>query len=264
MKAPDERSETERKHRAHAEAVRREAPAPELAVGEVTPTALQRAAGNRATAEVLVAAPAALARLAVQRQAKAPSLLTGELELDPEIRAKMRAIELTSEFLQPEVVKRGVLDLSVSTPPPSALTLPIEAAPEPEPLVPRGKGPPTARAATMDDFTSAVTSIPAFERIIERLKVQAMERLRHDWSQLRAGEKAAVLTVTGVIAGTALGGALADPGMRDLLLEQISGRDLPIPGLSGLTMQVNRQRSGVEVMLTLDVGRLFPSSFGFK
>ena len=184
----------------------------------------------------------------------------------------MRRIELERRFgelLEPGSIRSALrtapIDLA-SAPPARPAWLPPPGgtpAPEPEPLVPRGAGPETPRAASPGDLLGAVMAVPAVDGALTRLRTQATDRLASDWRGLSGGGKAAVVTSLVTIGGGALAGALANPDSRDFLLEQLNGRDLPVPGIEGLSVQFSTQRDNLGVMFTFDVGRHLPASLGF-
>jgi len=98
----------------------------------------------------------------------------------------MRRIELERHFrelLEPGSIRSAVraapLDLA-SAPPARPAWLPPAggmAAPEPEPLVPRGAGPATPRGASPGDVLDAVMAVPAVDGALTRLRTQATDRL---------------------------------------------------------------------------------------
>jgi hypothetical protein len=66
-----------------------------------------------------------------------------------------------------------------------------------------------------------------------------------------------------VIAGGALGGAMAKEDSRTFVLQQIGGKDIPVPGVDGLKVQFATDPKNVGVTFTLDVGQHLPKSWGF-
>jgi hypothetical protein len=107
-------------------------------------------------------------------------------------------------------------------------------------------------------------AVPAVDGALTRLRTQATDRLAADWRGLSGGGKAAVVTSLVTIGGGALAGALASPDSRSFLLDQLNGRDLPVPGVDGLSVSFSTQRDNLGVMFTLDVGRHLPESLGFR
>jgi hypothetical protein len=94
-------------------------------------------------------------------------------------------------------------------------------------------------------------AVPAVDGALTRLRTQATDRLAADWRGLSGGGKAAVVTSLATIGGGALAGALASPDSRSFLLDQLNGRDLPVPGVDGLSVSLSTQRDNLGVMFTL-------------
>ncbi len=244
---------------------------------------LQRSLGNAGFAKLMAAvirrreAPAGimegkregrpLAGLsALQRQEapQSPSLLEpgAQLTLDPEIEAQMRAMQALRLTLNPTQLRPNLLQVPESLAgSPGPLDLP--SLPQPQPLVPAGKGPAKPRAAEASDLLEAVMSVPAIDTAIESLRTQALDRVRTDFASLSKGGKVATVSALAVIAGGSLAGAMTDPQARRFALDQLNGRVLPVPGLQGLGVELNTQGGNIMVGLHLDVGRILPASLGF-
>jgi hypothetical protein len=235
---------------------------------------LQQTAGNAAVTALVQRQEAGGGLSLGGTRRSGPSLLGGEgLRLDPAIEAELRRLELerhVRELLEPGSVRSAfrAAPIDLSAPPPSRPAwLPPPGgtpAPEPAPVVPRGAGPETPREASPGDVLDAVMAVPAVDGALTRLRTQATDRLAADWRSLSGGGKAAVVTSLVTIGGGALAGALANPESRNFLLDQLNGRDLPVPGVDGLSVSFSTQRENLGVMFTLDVGRHLPESLGFR
>ncbi len=59
-----------------------------------------------------------------------------------------------------------------------------------------------------------------------------------------------------LIGGTALTAVLSDEHTRSLVLDQLQGRDVPVPFVPGLSFQFNITGPDQRLFFTLDVGRL--------
>jgi hypothetical protein len=225
---------------------------------------LQRAAGNAAVTALL------------QRQDSSsglqnrPNLLGGsgpQLHLDPQIEAEIRRIELErqlDEILHPQKLRLALSQISFQPPEqPPWLPKAGEKPPEQKPLVPQGAGPETPKGASASDLMDAVMAVPSVDDALTQLKTQAGERVQRDWGHLSTGEKAFVVTSGVVIAGGALGGAMAKEDSRTFVLQQIGGKDIPVPGVDGLKVQFATDPKNVGVTFTLDVGQHLPKSWGF-
>jgi hypothetical protein len=227
---------------------------------------LQQGVGNAAVAALLQRQGPDASTGGVQNR---PNLLGGQqLHLDPQIEAEMRRIELQAQLdliLHPERLQEAIRQIAFQPPAPAPAQPLLSAAtpPQPQPLVPRGAGPETAHEASASDLMSAIMAVPAIDGALTNLKTQAGERVQRDWGHLSTGERALVITTGVTIAGTALAGAMANPDSRNFVLQQISGRDMPVPGIGGLSVQVNTQRENMGVMFTFDVGQHLPASWGF-
>ena len=177
---------------------------PPLSPGAAAVLRLQQTAGNAAVTALVQRQEAGGGVSLGGTRRSGPSLLGGEgLHLDPAIEAEMRRIELERRFrelLEPGSIRSALrtapIDLA-SAPPARPAWLPPPGgtpAPEPEPLVPRGAGPETPRAASPGDLLGAVMAVPAVDGALTRLRTQATDRLASDWRGLSGGGKAAVVT----------------------------------------------------------------------
>jgi hypothetical protein len=188
------------------------------------------------------------------------------LRLDPELETEMAVARRMQQLLSPETFRSSLLQLDPSilaesvTPP--WLTMPTPGPPEP--LVPRGPGPETPRPGEASDALRAVSRVPAVDAALTRLRTEALGTVERDWRRLSTGGRALVITQTALIGATALGGILASPEARRGALDLIQDRDLPVPGVPGLTFQFNVTGPRRQVMFRLNVGALLPPSWGFR
>ena len=109
----------------------------------------------------------------------------------------------------------------------------------------------------------AVLAVPAIDQAITDVRTQSVQILRRDWDRLGAGEKVGFVSTVAVIGLGSLGGALTDPAARQLLLSQLNGRVLPVPGVDWLHVEVNTAQDNLMFGVHVDVGALLPSSLGF-
>jgi hypothetical protein len=187
-----------------------------------------------------------------------------QLELDPSIRAQMDVMQL----LDPDSIRRSMLQLDYSTfvasqPPPWLRTPSTTAAQPSQPLVPREAGPSEPRQATIGDFFRALVRVPAVDSALTSLRTEASGQARHVWHELSTGERVILLSQTALIGGGTLAGILSSSEARQFALEQLQGRDVPVPGVPGLTFQLNLAGQERRVMFNLNLGRLLPPSLGF-
>lgn len=186
-----------------------------------------------------------------------------QLHLDPGIGAQMRAIQLAQQLLDPTAVRAALLRIEPGATSTAPNPFAGPSVPAAEPLVPRGEGPETARAAGAGDALRAVMAVPSIDRAITSLQDLVLDRVRSDYRRLSTGERIAAISASVLIGGTAIAGIASSPDARRFALDQLNGRVFPVPGVSGLSVELNTERNGVMVGLHLDVGALLPRSLGF-
>ncbi|MEZ5363571.1 MAG: hypothetical protein R2748_14820 [Bryobacterales bacterium] len=171
-------------------------------------------------------------------------LLDEELHLDPEIEAQIRVLQAEIQrgrfqriLLRPDFSQFSQSHLSWM------LRQPLPA-PRP-PLVPAGAGPSTPRPAQIGDLGRAVWAVPALRQAVTQLGEEATRDLRRGWSQAGAGERAAIVSTGLLITGGALAGALANDQSRLDLLTFVDGRNIPVPGVDGLSFRLTRRGSSL-------------------
>ena len=209
-----------------------------------------------------------------------------ELQLDPEIAMQIRAIQFARGLLSIEniMAAAGQIDGGgFGLGPPAALGITPGLLPSPgqtvggspalsgglgqplpsrPPLVPRGKGPETPRAATVGDLVTAVLKVPAVKAGIERLSTQAESELRADWKGLSGGEKALVIKQGVVLGAGVVAGVASDPEASRFVLGLAQGKDIPIPKLP-MTFRFDLTGPDQRLLIGLDVGALLPPASGF-
>ena len=211
------------------------------------------------------------------------SLGNYQLHLDPVLMREMQALQkappsaqLRNLFLHPRwfELRQSDVDRVFRTPMPG----PTAA------LVPRGAGPSSPKAAEVADLMKAIWAIPAVKSGTGSLLDLASRKAKSDWNNLSGGNKAMVISWSGLIAGPALVAALSDKSSRKALVSLVAGRDFDIPKLTGATFQIREKGAGVnfrnignsgvgvqggagmgasggaqfDFMLTLDLARYFP------
>jgi hypothetical protein len=209
-----------------------------------------------------------------------------QLRVDPEIQAQIRAMQFVRGQLSPESLELGISQIGGSIPitgptaaapdlsPRAAARSAVASSPQTDPfsvpatlprspLVPAGAGPETPRAGSVSDILRATLRIPSVQAGITRLREQASERVRRDWSRLSGGEQALVITQGIIMGAGALTGIALSPDARQFALDQIQGRDIPIPGLP-VTFRFNLTGENQQLQIGVNVGRLLPPSLGFR
>lgn len=190
------------------------------------------------------------------------SLLTGpdsQLRLDPSILAQIRALEARLD-------SKGIGNKLSLTP--TAQTLlnirlqqALASAPsQTKPLVPRGAGPDKPRPAELSDLLKALMGVPAVKSTVDRAKSQALGQLKRDWNRLPTGGKAAVISQSVIIGGGALTGLMANKQSRQKALEFIQDKQIPVPGLDGVSFQVSPVGQEKKFMIHLDIAALARSA----
>jgi hypothetical protein len=171
-------------------------------------------------------------------------LMDTELHLDPDIEAQIRVLQMEIAsgrvrqlLLKPDFSQfaQSHLNWVLRQPPPTPR----------KPLVPAGAGPSTPKPAELGDLGKAVWGVPAVKQGVTRLGDSLTRDFRLGWGRAGAGEKAAIISTGVVIAGGSLAGALLNPDSRLQLLTFADGKNIPIPGVDGLSFRLMRRGSGV-------------------
>ena len=130
---------------------------------------LQQTAGNRAVSGL------------IQRQRRGYHLLEEGLTLDPDIELEMSKRGImpgsSSSTTAPDLFNPKALEKALK-PTPEWTPLPEHAPKEPEPIVPRGKGPETPRSGSIGDIWDAAKGIPMVKKGIDKIEEEAKRRWR--------------------------------------------------------------------------------------
>ena len=166
-------------------------------------------------------------------------LLDQQLHLDPDIQRMAQELEM-------QMAARQIVGLWLR--PDWSALLPawqtIMSQPLPGPAAPMftpGAGPATARAGDFSDVTGAVYQLPAVQRLVEQAHDEGLRRLRllrAEWNRASPGERAVMVTMTSLVAGSSVGIIIANRPTRQTAFDLIKGRNIPIPGVDGLSFQV--------------------------
>ena len=177
------------------------------------------------------------------------------LRLDPDIEAEIRrmqggvpSIVLRNRLMNPDWRLFQPSQLDWLRMPASTPTAPRVAA-----------GPSTPRPGQIGDLLGAVWKLPAVQMASTRLLDEVQRQLRRGWNRSSRGERALVVTHTILLGGGVLAGVMTNDPARTGVLNFIDGRDIPVPGVSGLSVQLRHDRSGPRPdyggMLKFDLGR---------
>jgi hypothetical protein len=131
---------------------------------------LQQSAGNRAVSGL------------IQRQRRNYHLLEEGLTLDPDIQLEMskRGImpgSSSSSVTTPNLFDPKAIEKALK-PTPEWTPLPEHAPKDPEPIVPRGKGPDTPRKGGVGDVWDALKGVPMVKKGIDKVEEEAKRRWR--------------------------------------------------------------------------------------
>lgn len=185
------------------------------------------------------------------------------LHLDPDIAAQIQAMQFIQQRLDPDIVRSALLEIDpelLEAPNPAFSTEP--STPQ-EPLVPAGAGPTEPRAGTGGDLMRAIMGVPVVDQGLTQFREQTLDQVKHGWHRMSTGEQIATVSAVVLVGGGALAGTLSNPTTRNFMLNQLNGRVLPVPGVSGLRVELNTERDNLMLGLHLDVGSLLPESWGF-
>lgn len=182
-----------------------------------------------------------------------------QFQLDPELEAELMLmrIEMAQRLLEPDTVRESLFTIDPSVLGTGGIDwLSLPPVTEPAPLVPPAAGPEVPRPATGSDLLRAILAVPAVDTAITNLRTSAVDHIRSDWERLSTGERVLLVSQGVLIGGGALAAALSNEESRSLVLDQLQGRDLPVPFVPGLSFQFNLTGPDQRIFFTLDLGRL--------
>jgi hypothetical protein len=175
-------------------------------------------------------------------------LLDQELHLDPDIQRMAR--ELETRMAARQIVGLWLRpDFSL----PAWQTIMARPLPRPAgPMFTPGAGPSTPRPGDFSDVTSAICQLPPVQGLVERAHDEGLRRLRllrAEWDRASPGERAVIVTMTSIVVGSSIGIIVANQPTRQAAFDLIKGRDIPIPGVDGLSFQILDRGGSVTVPL---------------
>jgi hypothetical protein len=189
--------------------------------------ALQRSAGNAATVRALARQP---------RGQAGPQLHVDD--------------EFIQQFLQKHLPADDLLDHLADAEPPKDAD-----KPPPDPADPPGFEKPP-REASVGMLAGALKLQPQVKHLLDNLEWET-------WGRLKDNDRT-TLAVAGItFAAGSLGGLLATRQGRDLI-GQLSGVQLPVPKVPGLSFEFNLQKDDlIGLGVHVDVGELLGGRWGF-
>lgn len=187
-------------------------------------------------------------------------LLDQHLTLDPEIvrmmgeiEARMAANRIINEMLQPDWrLMLPTFESMLSRSAPNIFSTPT---PPPAPSIwsaPRGDGPATPRAGELSDVTGAIFRLPVVQGLVRQAHDEGLRQLRvlrSDWDGASTAERVVMVTMAGIVAGSSVTIIVANRETRDLAFGLIRDRDIPIPGVDGLSFRILDRGGSVRVPL---------------
>ncbi|MCM3874994.1 MAG: hypothetical protein NEA02_01100 [Thermoanaerobaculia bacterium] len=166
-------------------------------------------------------------------------LLDQELHLDPDIQRMAR--ELEAQMAARQIVRLW-LQPDWSTLLPAWQTIMSQPLQRPAgPMFTPGAGPATPRSGDFSDVTGAVYRLPPVQRLVEQAHDEGLRRLRllrAEWDRASPGERAIMVTMTSIVVGSSIGIIVANQPTRQAAFDLIKGRNIPIPGVDGLSFQI--------------------------
>lgn len=175
-------------------------------------------------------------------------LLDQELHLDPDIQRMAR--ELETRMAARQMVQLWLRpDFTL----PSWQTLMSLPLPRPaEPTFTPGAGPSTPRPGELSDVTDAIYQLPQVQGLVSQAHDEGLRQvrlLRAEWNRASTGERTVMVTMTGIVLGSTIGIIVANQPTRQAAFDLIKGRDIPIPGVDGLSFQILDRGGSVTVPL---------------
>lgn len=176
-------------------------------------------------------------------------LLDQQLTLDPEIVGMMANIEarmatntILQDMLRPDW--RLVLpsfESFINTPPANVFSTPTPSQPPSIWSAPRGNGPATPRAGELSDVTGAVYKLPVVQGLVRQAHDEGLRQLRvlrSEWDNASTGNRVVMVTMSGIVVGGLVTTIVANQPTRDLAFGLIKDKDIPVPGIDGLSFKL--------------------------
>jgi hypothetical protein len=183
-------------------------------------------------------------------------LLDEQLHLDPdivriieEIDAKMAARQMINNWLQPNWLALMTSYQSLLSRPSPLLPTPPRA---PSPQYTPGTGPATPRPGELGDVIGAVYQLPAVQRIVIQAHDEGHRQvrlLRKEWDEASTGDRVAMVTMTTLVGGSAIGIVLGNQQTRSMAFDLVKGHDIPVPLVDGLSFKLLDRGGGITAPL---------------
>ena len=175
-------------------------------------------------------------------------LLDQELHLDPEIQRLGRELET-------RLAARQMIQLWLRpdfTLPTWQTMMALPVLHPAGPLFTPGAGPEAPRPGELSDVMSAIYQLPPVQSLVGQAHDEGLRQLRllrTEWNRASPGDRAAMVTMTGLVIGSSIGIILANEPTRHAAFNLIRGRDIPVPGVDGLSFQILDQGGSITAPL---------------
>ncbi|RJF94416.1 hypothetical protein D3874_00780 [Oleomonas cavernae] len=199
-------------------------------------------------------------------------LFDAQLKLDPsieqmmlELQAKMAGPQMTQQWLQPNfqlllphweaILGPGPNPVFLPVPPPAYTPTAgpgFQPIGPPAPAYTRGDGPATAKPGELSDVLKAIYKLPAVQELAKQAKDQGerqLKELHSEWQSAGTADRVLMISVTGVVVGGMVTTILANEPTRNLAFGFIKNKDIPIPGVKGLSFKIMDGGAGATVPL---------------
>lgn len=134
----------------------------------------------------------------------------------------------------------------------------------------RGAGPTPPKPADLADVAKAIYRLPPTQKLVEQAHDQLMHDLRHlldDWNEgpnrdrgtgkagngvpsgehATTAERIAMVSITGVVVGPLIAGVATQPAARQFAYQFLKDKDIPAPGVDGLSFKFTPGGAGTTV-----------------
>ena len=176
-------------------------------------------------------------------RASRPSLGNYALQLDPQLQADIRALldnppgpRLRMVCTDPNWQRLQQSELD------RILRQPLST---PSPLVTPGAGPPEVRAAAVGDLMRALMRVAAVRQAVNNVLDAAVGPLRQAAGNMSGGDMAILVTQAVVMGGSLVTAINLQDNPPPFPLSLILNRDIPVPGVDGLNVQIRHRGGGI-------------------
>jgi hypothetical protein len=197
-----------------------------------------------------------------------PKLFDGQLKLDPQIVAMMDEIErelasmkLLHEMQNPDwLLLPPLFRFQLTQPPPlmqqapGATPLPQvpvlpSPVPVPYPSAPQAGGP---KPGEISDVLRAVYKLPAVQKLVGEARDEGARQLRvlrNEWRGAPASQRVIMVSMAVIVSAGFIAPIIANKPTRDTAFGLIKGKDIPVPGVDGLSFKILDHGGGITAPL---------------